>query len=69
MSEKYTDFGTFRHVGSLVADETESAGQAAIAQCLDRASQGDARAFQEADYIRQRLGLEWADLIDHRRAA
>ena len=69
MSGPYIDFGPFRHIGSLVADETESAGRVIIARCLERASEGDRRAFEEADLIRQHLGLEWADLIDHRRAA
>ncbi len=69
VSERYANFGTFRHVGSLAADETKGTGRAAIARLLERASNGDARAFRKADVIRRRLGLAWTDLFDHRRAA
>ncbi len=63
MSERYSDFATFRHIGSLVAELTNAAGRAVIAQCLDRATKGDRRAFEEADMIRRRLDLTWDELL------
>ena len=59
----------WRAVGQALASVIDSSGRAAISRLLQRASNGDAQAFQEADVIRRRLGLEWADLIDRRRAA
>ena len=59
----------WRPVGQALASVTAAAGRTAITRLLQRASNGDARAFREADVIRRRLGLAWADLIEHRRAA
>ena len=59
----------WRVVGQVLASVTNSSGRAAIARLLQRASQGDRDAFEGADQIRQRLGLEWADLIEQRKAA
>ena len=59
----------WRPVGQALASVTAAAGRAAIACLLQRASQGDTRAFREADVIRQQLGFEWADLIEERKAA
>ncbi len=56
-------------IGEVVADLTESTGRVAIARLLQCTSNGDAQAFREADVIRRRLGLEWADLIEERKAA
>ena len=59
----------WRAVGQALAGVTAAAGRIAIARLLQRASNGDAKAFREADVIRRRLGLEWADLIEERKAA
>ncbi len=69
MSGRYANFGSFQNIGSLVANVAERASRAAIARLLHRASNGDTHAFREADVIRQRLGFEWADLIEERKAA
>ena len=53
----------WRSIGEVAAELIEEAGRAAIAQCLERASEGDRDAFQQADQIRQRLGLTWDDLL------
>ena len=64
----------FEHLGREVAPRVvESTARRAIAHWLNRAAQtqdGDAtEAFQQADAIRQKLGLDWQDLIDERMAA
>ena len=53
----------WRAVGEVAAKLTESAGQATIAQCLERASEGDCDAFDQADQIRRRLGLTWENML------
>ncbi len=63
----------FQHLSREVAPHVvESAARRAIACWLDRAAQtqdGDAtEAFQQANAIRQKLGLEWHDLINDWRA-
>ncbi len=64
----------FQHLGREVAPRVaEDAGLRAIARWLDTAAQAHGpkafEAFKEADSIRQRLGLDWSDLIDQRSAA
>ena len=64
----------FQHLGREVAPRVaEGAGRRAIARWLDTAAQAQgaaaAKAFREADDIRQRLGLAWGELIHERRAA
>ena len=53
----------WRPVGEVAAGLTDAAGRAVIVRLLKQAGQGDARAFQEADQIRQCLGLTWDDLL------
>ena len=64
----------FQHLGREVAPQVvEDAGRRAIGRWLDKASGTHgtvaAEAFRQADDIRQRLGLEWGELIHERRAA
>ena len=59
----------WRVVGQVLASVTDSSGRAAIARLRRCASQGDGHAFQQADQIRQRLGLAWDDLIEECKAA
>ena len=64
----------FQHLGREVAPKVvEDVGRRAIGRWLDRASGTHgataAAAFREADAIRERLGLEWGDLIGQRAAA
>lgn len=64
----------FRHLGREVAPRVvEDAGRRAIGRWLDTASGSHgavaAEAFRQADAIRERLGLEWLDLIEERSAA
>ncbi len=64
----------FRHLDREIGPQAvEAVGRRAIGDWLDRASDGHgavaARAFQQADAIRRRLGLAWEDLIENRRAA
>ncbi len=61
----------FQHLGREVAPRVaEGAGRRAIARWLDKAAQKQAaEAFQQANAIRQTLGLDWHDLINERRAA
>ncbi len=59
----------WRPVGEVVDELTDAAGRVAIVRLLQCASNGDAQAFREADVIRRRLDLEWADLIEERKAA
>ena len=64
----------FQHLGREIAPQVvEDVGRRAIGQWLDKASGGHgavaANAFRQADAIRERLGLEWSDLIQERRAA
>ena len=59
----------WQRVGEVAAGLTKETGRAAIAHWLNRASEGDADAFQQADQIRQRLGLTWNDLLNVRTAA
>ena len=51
----------------------KDAGLRAIGRWLDQAAQSQgaaaAKAFGEADSIRQKLGLGWGDLIEQRRVA
>ncbi len=63
-----------QHLGSEIAPKViEDAGRRAIGLWLDKASGTHgavaAKAFRQADDIRQRLGLDWGDLIDATRAA
>ena len=53
----------WRSIGEVAGDLTESMGRAAIAQCLERASEGDRDALDQANQIRQRLGLTWDDML------
>ena len=54
----------WRSVGQALASVIDSSGpRATIARLLERANQGDRGAFQQADQIRQRLGLTWDDLL------
>ncbi len=59
-----------REIGSQAAEDV---GRRAIGDWLDRASDGHgdvaARAFRQADAIRRKLGLGWADLVGQRSAA
>ena len=64
----------FQHLGREVAPQAvEDVARRTIGRWLDKASDGHgavaAEAFREADSIRERLGLEWSDLIQERRAA
>ncbi len=64
----------FQHLGREVAPRVaEGAGRRAIARWLDTAAQAQgaaaSKAFEQADAIRQRLGLDWSELIDAPRAA
>ncbi len=64
----------FQHLGREVAPRVaEGAGRRAIARWLDTAAQAQdaaaALAFREADAIRERLGLEWGDLMEGGSAA
>ncbi len=64
----------FQHLGREVAPRVaEGAGRRAIARWLDTAAQAQgaaaSKAFEQADAIRQRLGLAWSELIDAPRAA
>ena len=63
-----------QHLGREVMPKVlEETGRRAIARWLDQAAQTQGRrafeAFRHANNIRQRLGLAWTDLIDHRSAA
>ena len=63
-----------QHLDREVAPRVvEDVGRRAIGRWLDKASRTHgapaAKAFREADSIRQSLGLEWGDLIDERSAA
>ena len=73
MSDRRPKFQTapapWRSVGEVAAELTGATGRVAIIRLLERAGQGDADAFQQADQIRQYLGLEWPDLIEVKRAA
>ena len=64
----------FQHLSREVAPKVvEDVGRRAIGHWLDKAAQTQGRkafeAFKEADSIRQRLGLDWGELIHERRAA
>ena len=64
----------FPHLGREVAPQVvEDVGRRAIGRWLNKASRAHgtpaAEAFREADAIRERLGLDWGDLIDATRAA
>ena len=64
----------FQHLSrEIVPSVAEGAGRRAIARWLDIAAQAQgtaaSKAFEQADAIRQRLGLDWSELIDGRRAA
>ena len=64
----------FQHLGREVAPRVaEGAGRRAIARWIDKVAQTHneqaAEAFQQANAIRQKLGLDWHDLINERRAA
>ena len=64
----------FQHLSREVAPHVvESAARHAIAGWLDKAAQTHneqaTKAFQQANAIRQTLGLDWHDLINERRAA
>jgi len=63
----------FQRLGEVAPRVAENAGLCAIARWLDTAAQTHGpkafEAFKEADSIRQRLGLDWSDLIDQRSAA
>jgi hypothetical protein len=63
-----------QHLGREVAPRiVEDVGRRAIGHWLARASGARgtpaAEAFRQADAIRERLGLEWDDLIEERSAA
>ncbi len=53
----------WRSIGEVAGDMTEITGRAVIAQCLERASEGNRDALDQADQIRQRLGLSWDDML------
>ncbi len=64
----------FQHLDREITPQVaEGASRRAIVRWLDKAGQTrgqeSSRAFQHADSIRQRLGLDWGDLIDATRAA
>ncbi len=64
----------FQHLGREVAPRVaEGAGRRAIARWLDTAAQAQgaaaSKAFRQADRIRQRLGLDWGELIHERSVA
>ena len=64
----------FQHLGREVAPRVvEDVGRRAIGRWLDKAAGAQngeaAAAFAQADGIRRRMGLDWSDLIDGRRAA
>ena len=63
-----------QHLGREVAPRVaEGAGQRAVARWLDTAAQAQgaaaSKAFEQADAIRRRFGLDWTDLIGQRSAA
>ncbi len=53
----------WRAIGQVVASVTDNSGRAAIARLLQCASNGDGDAFEQADWIRRRLGLNWDELL------
>ena len=64
----------FLHLDREIAPKVvESTGRRAIARWLDQAAQAQGtaatKAFNEADAIRQKMGLAWEDLIEQRSAA
>ena len=68
------DLQGFKHLGrEVIPQVVENAGRAAIGRWLDKASGTHgapaAEAFRQADSIRLKMGLEWADLIGQRAAA
>ena len=68
------DLQGFKHLErEVVPQVVEDVGRRAIGRWLDKASEAHgapaAEAFRQADSIRRKMGLEWADLIAHRSAA
>ncbi len=64
----------FEHLDREISPQAvENVGRRAIGDWLDRASEGHgavtARAFQQADAIRRKMGLAWAEIIEIRSAA
>ena len=64
----------FQHLGREIAPKAlEETGRRAIVRWLGRAAQAQGtaatKAFNEADAIRQKMGLAWEDLIEQRSAA
>ena len=64
----------FQHLGREVAPKVvEDVARRAVGRWLTTASETHgavaAKAFKEADSIRRKLGLEWADLVEERSAA
>ncbi len=64
----------FKHLGREVAARVvEDVGRRAIGRWLDKASRAHgataAKAFRQADSVRQRLGLDWSELIHERSVA
>ena len=64
----------FQHLDREIMPKVlKETGRRAIARWLDLAAHSHgasaARAFKEADAIRQKMGLAWGDLLDHRSAA
>ena len=63
-----------QHLGREVLPRVvEDVGRRAIVRWLDKAGQAQGaaatKAFNQADAIRQKMGLAWEDLIENRRAA
>ena len=64
----------FQHLDrELDPQVVENVGRRAIGRWLDKASETHgavaAEAFRQADAIRQKMGLAWADLIQEQEAA
>ncbi len=63
-----------RHLDREIGQQAvQDVGRRAIGRWLDKAAGAQngeaAAAFAQADGIRRRMGLDWSDLIDGRRAA
>jgi len=68
------DLPALQHLGREVLPKVvEDVGRRAIVRWLDKAGQAQGaaatKAFNQADAIRQKMGLAWEDLIENRRAA
>lgn len=60
-------------IKSIVTQVVEGVARRAIGRWLDKAAEAQngeaADAFRQADAIRRKMGLDWVELIDARKAA